>query len=186
MSVCVYSVFMLSCVGSGLATGWSPFQRVLPTVHRITKLTKEGGHDPTKGYRAIDEWMIITWLKMLQITFRLNPVMTENFCSPPHLLQENISGLFYDKPQRLPFMLFPAQHAQPSYCLKLRKWWSWNRPLSIAGRNVSCVRFNVTRNVTQIFRQYSRLPDRHSNRVDANWLQIRQRKWQIRMLMAKY
>jgi hypothetical protein len=24
MSVCVYSVFVLSCVGSGLATGWSP------------------------------------------------------------------------------------------------------------------------------------------------------------------
>jgi hypothetical protein len=32
MSVCVYSVFVLSSVGSGLATGWSPDQRVLTTV----------------------------------------------------------------------------------------------------------------------------------------------------------
>jgi hypothetical protein len=30
--VCVYSVFVLSCVGSGLASGWSPVQGVLPTV----------------------------------------------------------------------------------------------------------------------------------------------------------
>jgi hypothetical protein len=32
MSVCVYSVRVLLCVGSGLATGWSPIQEVLPTV----------------------------------------------------------------------------------------------------------------------------------------------------------
>jgi hypothetical protein len=32
MYVCVYSVFVLPCVGSGLATGWSPVQGVLPTV----------------------------------------------------------------------------------------------------------------------------------------------------------
>jgi hypothetical protein len=32
LSVCVYSVFVLSCVGSGLVTGWSPVQGVLPTV----------------------------------------------------------------------------------------------------------------------------------------------------------
>jgi hypothetical protein len=32
MSVCVYSVFVLSCVGSGLPTGWSPVHGILPTV----------------------------------------------------------------------------------------------------------------------------------------------------------
>jgi hypothetical protein len=32
MSVYDYSVFVLSCVGSGLAPGWSPVQGVLPTV----------------------------------------------------------------------------------------------------------------------------------------------------------
>jgi hypothetical protein len=40
MSVCVYSVAAVSCVGSGLASGWSPFQGVLPTVYRIKKLKK--------------------------------------------------------------------------------------------------------------------------------------------------
>jgi hypothetical protein len=31
MSVCVYAVFVLSCVGSDLTTGWSPVQGVLST-----------------------------------------------------------------------------------------------------------------------------------------------------------
>jgi hypothetical protein len=35
MDVClVYSVFVLSCVGSGLATGWSLVQGVLPIVYK--------------------------------------------------------------------------------------------------------------------------------------------------------
>jgi hypothetical protein len=38
MSVCVYSVFVLFCVGSGLATGWTPVRGVLPTVYMIKKL----------------------------------------------------------------------------------------------------------------------------------------------------
>jgi hypothetical protein len=33
--VYVFSVFVLSCVGSGLATSWSPVQGVLPTVCKI-------------------------------------------------------------------------------------------------------------------------------------------------------
>jgi hypothetical protein len=36
--VCVYPVFVLSCVGRGLATGWSPVQGVLPAVYGIKKL----------------------------------------------------------------------------------------------------------------------------------------------------
>jgi hypothetical protein len=35
MSVCVSSVLVLSCICSGLATGWSPVQGVLPTVYKI-------------------------------------------------------------------------------------------------------------------------------------------------------
>jgi hypothetical protein len=42
MFVCVYSVFVLPCVGSGLATDWSPVERVLPTVYKIKKLTCNG------------------------------------------------------------------------------------------------------------------------------------------------
>jgi hypothetical protein len=34
-AVCVYSVFVLSCVGSGLTTGWSSVQIVLPIVCKI-------------------------------------------------------------------------------------------------------------------------------------------------------
>jgi hypothetical protein len=37
--ICVYPVFVLSCVGSGLTTGWSPVQCVLPTVYRIHNST---------------------------------------------------------------------------------------------------------------------------------------------------
>jgi hypothetical protein len=39
MDVCVYSVFVLSCVGSGLATGLSLVQGVLPTVYKC-KITE--------------------------------------------------------------------------------------------------------------------------------------------------
>jgi hypothetical protein len=43
MFVCVYSVFVLFCVGSGLATGWSLVQGVLPIVYKckITEPHKE-------------------------------------------------------------------------------------------------------------------------------------------------
>jgi hypothetical protein len=54
MDVCVhlFSVCIVLCVGSGLATDWSPIQRILPTVYRIKKLKSCQG--PTKGCRAID------------------------------------------------------------------------------------------------------------------------------------
>jgi hypothetical protein len=38
--VCLFCVCVVLCVGSGLATGWSPVQRVLSTVYRIKKLRK--------------------------------------------------------------------------------------------------------------------------------------------------
>jgi hypothetical protein len=38
--VCVYSVFVLFCVCSGLATVWSPVQGVLPTVYWVKKPKK--------------------------------------------------------------------------------------------------------------------------------------------------
>jgi hypothetical protein len=40
MSVCVYSVCVVLCIASGLATGSSPVQGVLPTVYKIKKLKK--------------------------------------------------------------------------------------------------------------------------------------------------
>jgi hypothetical protein len=52
--VCVslFCVCVTLCGGSGLATGWSPVQGVLPTLYRIKKL-KKSGQGLTKGYRAI-------------------------------------------------------------------------------------------------------------------------------------
>jgi hypothetical protein len=35
-----FCVCVVLCVGSGLATGWSPVQGVLPTMYRIKKLKK--------------------------------------------------------------------------------------------------------------------------------------------------
>jgi hypothetical protein len=42
MDVCVrvFCVYAVLCIGSGLATGWSPAQGVLPTVYSIEKLKK--------------------------------------------------------------------------------------------------------------------------------------------------
>jgi hypothetical protein len=50
--VCVYSVCVVLCEGSGLATGWSPVHRVLPTVCRLRNW--KSGQGPTKGSRAIE------------------------------------------------------------------------------------------------------------------------------------
>jgi hypothetical protein len=55
MDVCVsYPVRVVLYVASGIATGWSPIQGVLPTVYRITKLKKRPGSD--KG--LLDRWWI--------------------------------------------------------------------------------------------------------------------------------
>jgi hypothetical protein len=35
MPLCVYSVSVLSCVGNGLASSWSPVQGVVPTCYKI-------------------------------------------------------------------------------------------------------------------------------------------------------
>jgi hypothetical protein len=46
MDAYVYALFVLSYVGSVLATGWSPVQGVLPTVYKIKKL-KEAARTQT-------------------------------------------------------------------------------------------------------------------------------------------
>jgi hypothetical protein len=56
MSLCVYCVCVVLCVGSCLATGWSPVQGVLPTACRIKELKKRPRSNK-KDYRAIDRRM---------------------------------------------------------------------------------------------------------------------------------
>jgi hypothetical protein len=38
--VCLFCICIVLCVGSGLATSWSPVQRVLLSVYKIKKLIK--------------------------------------------------------------------------------------------------------------------------------------------------
>jgi hypothetical protein len=42
VDVCMrlFCVYVILCVGSGLVTGWSPVQGVVPTVYRIKKLKR--------------------------------------------------------------------------------------------------------------------------------------------------
>jgi hypothetical protein len=50
--VCLFSVCVVLCVGSGFVAGRSPVQGVLPTACRIKKL--KSGQGPTKDRRVID------------------------------------------------------------------------------------------------------------------------------------
>jgi hypothetical protein len=42
----LFCVCVILCVGSGLATGWSPVQGILPTVYRLRNWKSDQG--PTK------------------------------------------------------------------------------------------------------------------------------------------
>jgi hypothetical protein len=59
MFVCVYSVFVLSCIGSGLATGWSLVQGVLPIVYNCKiKEPHKRRPRPYMGWSAIKNSML--------------------------------------------------------------------------------------------------------------------------------
>jgi hypothetical protein len=49
----LFCVCIVLCVGSGLATGWSPAQGVLPTVYRTKKLKMRSR--PTKAVESHKE-----------------------------------------------------------------------------------------------------------------------------------
>jgi hypothetical protein len=62
--VCLFCVSVVLCVSSGLATGWSPAQGLLPTAYR-NKNIKKAAKASTKGYRAIVNNYRDTGLKTL-------------------------------------------------------------------------------------------------------------------------
>jgi hypothetical protein len=51
----LFCVCVVLCVGSGLATGWSSFQGVLPTVYRIKKLKKRPRSKRLYSHRKREE-----------------------------------------------------------------------------------------------------------------------------------
>jgi hypothetical protein len=61
LSVCVYFICVVLCVGSDLATGRSPVQGVLPSVYGLRNWKNCQG--PTKGSRDIDELMSVHEIK---------------------------------------------------------------------------------------------------------------------------
>jgi hypothetical protein len=68
MFVCVYSVFVLSCVSSGLGEGWSLVQVVLPTVYKC-KITEPHKKRPRPDTGCKSRWMD-GWLTRLKLHFK--------------------------------------------------------------------------------------------------------------------
>jgi hypothetical protein len=66
MSVCIYSVSVVLCVGSGLATGWSPVQGVLPC---IELRNSKSGQGPAKDCRALIITIIIIIIIIVSFAF---------------------------------------------------------------------------------------------------------------------
>jgi hypothetical protein len=65
MGSCVF--YAVVCIGSGLATGWSPVQGVLPTVYKIKKLKwnknfSQMPYAPKGATGNMNEWMTSEWL----------------------------------------------------------------------------------------------------------------------------
>jgi hypothetical protein len=58
MDVCVrlFCVCVVLCVGSGVATGWAPVKRVLPTVYGLRNW--KSGQGPTEDCRAIERYIL--------------------------------------------------------------------------------------------------------------------------------
>jgi hypothetical protein len=75
MFVCVCSVFVLSSVSSGLATGWSLVQGVLPTVYKckITEPHKRRPR-PDMGWSAIG-WMDGFWIMTPYVDFKFSIII---------------------------------------------------------------------------------------------------------------
>jgi hypothetical protein len=95
MSVCIYSVFVLSCVHVvALATGWSPSKESYRLC--IGSRSWKSGQGPTKGCRAI-----IMFLFLLRLPVDLSQLVENYF---PHIYQcilpiyYNIPGCWLDVP----------------------------------------------------------------------------------------
>jgi hypothetical protein len=121
MSVCVYYVFLLFCIGSGLATDWSPVQRVLPIVCRIKKLKKRPRS--SKKTRSIDGLVRI--------------VLPLNFFSPSSVSIFRLPRVFYRCcSSHPPWVNRPntsSSKTNVSIVLVLKFWLRWLRGIPFSG-----------------------------------------------------
>jgi hypothetical protein len=76
--VLLFCVYVVLCVGSGLATSWCPVQGVLPTVYRIKIL--KNGQGPTKGCRAIIMMMMMMIVIIIIIIIMLSKIWKRLDC----------------------------------------------------------------------------------------------------------
>jgi hypothetical protein len=85
MFVFVYSVFVLSCVGSGLATGWSLVQGVLPIVYKC-KIKEPHKRRPRPDMGCKRHWMVMfveKWNRVLNFAscwIRLHGYLLMTLC----------------------------------------------------------------------------------------------------------
>jgi hypothetical protein len=55
--VCLFRVYAVMCVGSGLVTGWSPVQGIPPSMYRFTKLKKVAKAQERAVEPLVNAWM---------------------------------------------------------------------------------------------------------------------------------
>jgi hypothetical protein len=106
MHVCVHSfcVCAVLCVDSGLATGWSPVQRVLPTVYRLRNWKR--GQSP-KRCRARDRQKLHYYVHRSPQNVPI-PIRTKWIQSPPHTLQLGHFNIVLYICLSFPRRLFPS------------------------------------------------------------------------------
>jgi hypothetical protein len=97
MNVCVrlFCVHVVMCVGSGLATGWSPVHGVLPTVYRIKKLKKRPRSKRLQSHREKQrKYVLINTIHDLWGTLSLKCffLYTVRVCSYLSVREENSSS----------------------------------------------------------------------------------------------
>jgi hypothetical protein len=76
--LCAFILCAVLCVGSGLATGWSPAQGILPTVYRIKKVKKR----PRSNKRTVEPFITVDLRlrgTMHIVVIRVISVISPNF-----------------------------------------------------------------------------------------------------------
>jgi hypothetical protein len=139
MDVCVsvFCVYVVLCVGSGLATGWSPFEGVLLTAYRIKKLKKRPRSKGLKSHKGINGNRVnVSWKSLVSIATRIpgSGIIIQlykaeclRFCCAENIVGqwENLTGFLFadtDKHKTMQDLRFPQWLLRSApFC------WKWRR-----------------------------------------------------------